>query len=299
MGLLLTRTRLGLAMRALAASRAISTVIGVPVVATDGVAWLLSGIFAGAVGLLLSVLVVMSPIPLTFLIIPALAAAILGGLSSLPGALAGGLVCGLSEAMLTGVPAAGDLPQRAALSAGAARDRAALRAPGKDDAMKRLDALIGMVGGELPPQLPIVRDGGALCDPRDRHRRVERRLLAHQPDRGLCGHAGADGRQPPVRPTRSRLALPIRARWGRRLGGVAAFLPRRAVRGRCSRGRRSRLSRRRRLGPAGAAYARHIAGAGHADARGRIPDGDRQHGIFPRAEQASSAPPISKRAAAS
>ena len=105
MGLLLTRTRLGLAMRALAASRAISTVIGVPVVATDGVAWLLSGIFAGAVGLLLSVLVVMSPIPLTFLIIPALAAAILGGLSSLPGALAGGLVCGLSEAMLTGVPA--------------------------------------------------------------------------------------------------------------------------------------------------------------------------------------------------
>lgn len=67
-------------------------------------AWFLSGLFAGAVGLLLSVLVVMSPIPLTFLIIPALAAAILGGLTSLPGALAGGLVCGLAEAMLTGVP---------------------------------------------------------------------------------------------------------------------------------------------------------------------------------------------------
>lgn len=104
MGLLLNRTRLGLAMRSLAASRAISVVIGVPVVATDGAAWFLSGVFAGAVGLLLSVLVVMSPITLTFLIIPALAAAILGGLTSLPGALLGGLVCGLAEAMLTGVP---------------------------------------------------------------------------------------------------------------------------------------------------------------------------------------------------
>ena len=104
MGLLLTRTRLGLAMRALAASRAISTVIGVPVVATDGAAWLLSGVFAGVVGLMLSVLVVMSPIPLTFLVIPAIAAAVLGGLSSLPGALIGGLVCGLAEALLTGVP---------------------------------------------------------------------------------------------------------------------------------------------------------------------------------------------------
>ena len=105
MGLLLNRTRLGLAMRAMAASRAISTVIGVPVVATDGAAWFLSGLFAGAVGLLLSVLVVMSPIPLTFLIIPALAAAILGGLTSLPGALLGGIVCGMAEALLTGVPA--------------------------------------------------------------------------------------------------------------------------------------------------------------------------------------------------
>jgi branched-chain amino acid transport system permease protein len=105
MGLLLTRTRLGLAMRALAASRAISAVIGVPVVATDGAAWLLSGVFAGVVGLMLSVLVVMSPIPLTFLVIPAIAAAVLGGLSSLPGALLGGLVCGLAEALLTGVPA--------------------------------------------------------------------------------------------------------------------------------------------------------------------------------------------------
>ena len=105
MGQLLSRTRLGLAMRAVAASRSISTVIGVPVVATDSAAWLLSGLFAGVVGLILSVLVVMSPIPLTFLVIPALAAAIIGRLTSTAGALIGGLACGLAEALLTGFPA--------------------------------------------------------------------------------------------------------------------------------------------------------------------------------------------------
>jgi branched-chain amino acid transport system permease protein len=105
MGLLLNRTRIGLAMRAMAASRPIATVIGVPVVATDTAAWAISGFLAGVTGLLLSVLIVMSPIPLTFLVIPSLAAAIIGRMTSLPGALFGGLLCGLGEAMLTGVPA--------------------------------------------------------------------------------------------------------------------------------------------------------------------------------------------------
>lgn len=105
MGLLLARTRLGLAMRAMAASRPIATVIGVPVVATDTAAWAISGLIAGATGLLLSVLIVMSPIPLTFLVVPSLAAAVIGRMTSLPGALAGGILCGLGEAMLTGVPA--------------------------------------------------------------------------------------------------------------------------------------------------------------------------------------------------
>ena len=130
-GLLLTRSRLGLAMRALAASRSISTVIGVPVAATDGAAWALSGLFAGVVGLILSALVVMSPIPLTFLVIPALAAAVLGGLDSLPGALIGGLVCGLAEALLTGVPAVSTyrsaFPYLLALAAIARPARGALR----------------------------------------------------------------------------------------------------------------------------------------------------------------------------
>lgn len=101
---ILRRTRVGLAMRSMAASRPISTLIGVPVLATDTAAWAVSGLFAGVTGLFLSVLIVMSPIPLTFLVIPALAAAIIGRMNSMFLALVGGLFCGMGEALLTGVP---------------------------------------------------------------------------------------------------------------------------------------------------------------------------------------------------
>lgn len=100
----LTRTRLGLAMRAMAANRPTATLIGVPVLSTDTAAWAVSGFFAGVTGLFLSVLIVMSPIPLTFLVIPALAAAVIGRMTSMPGALLGGFACGMGEALMTGVP---------------------------------------------------------------------------------------------------------------------------------------------------------------------------------------------------
>jgi branched-chain amino acid transport system permease protein len=103
-GLLLTRTRLGLAMRSLASDRAISSQIGIPVARVDAFAWLISGAFAGIAGLFLADLVVMSPIPLTFLVIPAIAAAVIGGLTSMTGAFIGGLIGGFAEALLTGFP---------------------------------------------------------------------------------------------------------------------------------------------------------------------------------------------------
>jgi branched-chain amino acid transport system permease protein len=104
MALLLNRTRIGLAMRALASNRSISGLIGINVAAVDSVAWLISGAFAGIAGLLLADLLVMSPIPLTFLVIPAIAAAVFGGLTSMTGAFIGGVIGGFAEALLTGVP---------------------------------------------------------------------------------------------------------------------------------------------------------------------------------------------------
>jgi len=104
-GLLLSRTRIGLGMRALASDRRISATIGIPVTRYDSFAWLINGAFAGIAGILLANLNRLDPPFLTFLVIPAIASAILGRLSSLPGAFVGGMVAGMIEAVLTGVPA--------------------------------------------------------------------------------------------------------------------------------------------------------------------------------------------------
>ena len=103
-GLLLSRTRIGLGMRALASDRNISAAIGVRVTNIDFFAWLINGMFAGIAGIMLANINRLDPGTLTFLVIPAIAAAILARLSSLPGAFIGGLVCGEIEAVLTGFP---------------------------------------------------------------------------------------------------------------------------------------------------------------------------------------------------
>ena len=103
-GLLLTKTRIGLGMRALASDRHISAAIGVKVVHIDSFAWMVNGAFAGIAGILLANINRLDPGVLTFLVIPAIAAAILARLSSLPGAFVGGMICGEIEAVLTGFP---------------------------------------------------------------------------------------------------------------------------------------------------------------------------------------------------
>lgn len=108
-GLLLSRTRIGLGMRALASDRNISAAIGVRVVQINSLAWLLNGMFAGIAGILLANISRLDPGTLTFLVIPAIAAAIMARLSSLPGAFVGGMVAGMIEALLVAVPEAANL----------------------------------------------------------------------------------------------------------------------------------------------------------------------------------------------
>jgi branched-chain amino acid transport system permease protein len=97
----LARSRLGLSMRALANDRDISALVGVPVASVDAWAWLLSGALAGISGLMLANLVRLQASLLTFMVIPAIAAAIVGRLRSLPLTVAGGLLIGVSEALAT------------------------------------------------------------------------------------------------------------------------------------------------------------------------------------------------------
>lgn len=98
-GLLLARTRAGLRMRALADDRELSALLGVRVLSVDSLAWTLCGAFAGVCGMLLANIVRLQPTLLTFLVIPAFAAAIVGRLESLPVTVLAGILIGVAEAL--------------------------------------------------------------------------------------------------------------------------------------------------------------------------------------------------------
>lgn len=103
----LARSRLGLQMRALANNRDLSALLGVRVLRADGYAWVISGVLAGISGILLADLQRLSGQTLTFAVIPAIAAAVIGRFSSLPATVAGGVAIGVCEALLTPVPVVG------------------------------------------------------------------------------------------------------------------------------------------------------------------------------------------------
>jgi branched-chain amino acid transport system permease protein len=96
----LQRTKIGTAMRSLANDREITATLGVPVRRVEAAAWLGSGLLCGASGLLLSNLVGLDIAGLTFLVIPALAAALIGQLDSLWITLAAGIVIGVVQSCL-------------------------------------------------------------------------------------------------------------------------------------------------------------------------------------------------------
>ncbi len=98
-------TKVGTAMRALANDREITSMLGVPVRRVEAAAWFGSGILCGLAGLLLSNLVGLDIQGLTYLVIPALAAALIGRLRSLWITLAAGFVIGLVQSCLTGFDA--------------------------------------------------------------------------------------------------------------------------------------------------------------------------------------------------
>jgi branched-chain amino acid transport system permease protein len=95
-------TRLGTAMRALANDREITATLGVPVRRVEAAAWFGSGLACGAAGLILpDLLTSLDYSALTFLVISALAAALIGRLRSLWATFLGGMAVGLAQAVVT------------------------------------------------------------------------------------------------------------------------------------------------------------------------------------------------------
>lgn len=99
-------TRLGLAMRCAADNRRAAWLMGINPDRTTSVAWLFAGLLAALGGVLLSSSTNLHPYNLSLQVLPAFVAALLGGLESLPGAVYGSLVVGLTLGI---VPAFGDL----------------------------------------------------------------------------------------------------------------------------------------------------------------------------------------------
>ncbi len=96
--LLFSRSKLGIAMQASSQNQLAAYYMGIPVKRLNGLVWALAAMVAAVAGLLLA--------PITFVHanmgligLKAFPAAVVGGFSSLPGAILGGIIIGLVEAL--------------------------------------------------------------------------------------------------------------------------------------------------------------------------------------------------------
>ncbi|WP_018111985.1 branched-chain amino acid ABC transporter permease [Thermus igniterrae] len=99
--LVLTRTRLGMAARALSREPEEALLVGIPAVRLSAWAFALGGGVGAAAGVLLSMFHTLTPASGPELTLKALVVVILGGLGGAPGALLGGVALGLAEALVT------------------------------------------------------------------------------------------------------------------------------------------------------------------------------------------------------
>jgi len=97
--LLLTRTAVGRAMRAVSENQQLAALAGVDVRQIIRIVWLLGAALAAVAGVMAGLLVQIRPHMGHDLLLPLFAAAILGGIGSVPGAMLGGLIVGLTEAL--------------------------------------------------------------------------------------------------------------------------------------------------------------------------------------------------------
>ncbi|GES43795.1 branched-chain amino acid ABC transporter permease [Rhizobium dioscoreae] len=96
--MLMTRTQTGRSMQALSQNPALARVVGIDVAKVVRVTWLIGGGLACVAGVMIGILVQIRPLMGFDMLLPMFAAAILGGIGSVPGAVLGGLIIGLAEA---------------------------------------------------------------------------------------------------------------------------------------------------------------------------------------------------------
>lgn len=98
----LVRTRVGLRMRATVERPSLAEFRGVDTAQTSRIVWMLSFALAGLAGVAGAPFFALTPIAYTGVLIIAAAAAVFGGLRSVPLAFAGGLLLGIAQTMFSG-----------------------------------------------------------------------------------------------------------------------------------------------------------------------------------------------------
>ena len=98
LALFLRLSRFGKAMRAVSDDPVAASLWGVPVNMVGSVSWVLGSLIAAVAGILITPFINFDTVSLTVLILDALAAALIGGLTSLPLTVLGGFLLGLLEA---------------------------------------------------------------------------------------------------------------------------------------------------------------------------------------------------------
>ena len=102
MALFVSRTKTGRAIRAVAQNRSASVLMGVNVHAVSLIVFAISSALGVAGGALVGAMLALAPGLGESLVIKGFAVLILGGLGSIPGAIVGGLILGVSEALAAG-----------------------------------------------------------------------------------------------------------------------------------------------------------------------------------------------------
>jgi branched-chain amino acid transport system permease protein len=102
MYVLVQRTRVGLAMRAVAQNAGAAQALGIPARRIYGLTWGLASALGGAAGVLLAPAVYLDPFMMLDPFLKGFAGAVLGGMDSLPGAVLGGFLLGVAETVFAG-----------------------------------------------------------------------------------------------------------------------------------------------------------------------------------------------------
>jgi len=102
MYVLVQRTKVGLAMRAVSQDVVAAQALGIPARKIYAATWGLASALGGAAGILLAPVVYLDPFMMLDPFLKGFAGAVLGGIDSLPGAVLGGFLLGVAEAVFAG-----------------------------------------------------------------------------------------------------------------------------------------------------------------------------------------------------